>query len=1063
MDQNFSTNFQTEYNRLNPEQKTAVDTIEGPVMVIAGAGTGKTQTIAVRIGNILDKTQLPPSSILCLTFTESAAMNMRQRLISLIGPPAYSVRVCTFHAFCNSVIREHPEYFLFSKKESTSLDDVKRIQIIRSLIDELPSGNALTSFNAPYYWQRDIISSLQDLKKENVTPQHFSELIEHAVNFVKNSQEAYDQLSKIRASDKTSGQLIEIVDKLAQNPQIHLLYQTRINLYLSLFKQEETSLSDLKKNIRDLIEKTKNNLPRLNDLLAIYQGYQHALLDQNLFDYDDMILWVLSAFKNNPDLLAEYQERYQYLLVDEFQDTNSSQFEILNLLAGSEPEPNLFVVGDDDQSIYRFQGASVENIYSFYQKYQSVIKVIVLKNNYRSHKLILESSGCVIKNNLVRITQYIKNLDKSLVSVNTFDPDPINLGIYTSPEDEIINTVQKIKSLINRGVSRKEIAVLFRNNADIQDFLPALDQANIKYLLSDNIDILKSIEIQQLVDLMKFIIDPQNDQILGQILLFNFFKINSLDLYHLYHHLASHNLSLSEFINNKNNLLKLKLKTRTIHQLRNFITRVAKTRKESANLPLDRLFNKIIRRFRFLKYILKYRRVDLLKQTNVLLSLIKSRLQNESAYTLEQFVSELDLLRENQISLNSQPLLVDLDQSIRLMTVHKAKGLEFEHVFLVKVVSGKWDSSSSRNLIKLPLGIVKTDITQISGDKDLEEDRRLFYVALTRAKKQIYISLSRRTETGREQLPSVFINEINPSLIEKIESTPESEGQSLLSQYPLPLFKLKSINLSDYLKNYLSTSYRFNITHLNSYLKCPLCFFFKTILRLPLPKTRSLSMGTSIHGSLAYLFEVYKKDNKLISLDKFKQIYESNLLKEHLPQKDYQEVLVNGLQILTDYYNHYKNEFNGNCFTEHDFRFYGIRLEDIPITGKIDKIDIIDKNYVNVVDFKTGNPDNKYEELSRDGDYFRQLVFYKILCESSPTLPYKVSGGTIDFIEKTKLNQFKRVAYDITPEDVAKLTRLIKETYTKINNLEFTPSATCKDPDHVHYLSDRYFNKSVKM
>jgi DNA helicase-2/ATP-dependent DNA helicase PcrA len=1051
------TNFQTEYDRLNPEQKTAVDTIEGPVMVIAGAGTGKTQTIALRIGNILQKTQTPPSSILCLTFTESAAINMRQRLIALIGASAYSIRVSTFHSFCNSVIREHPERFLFSKKESTSLDDVKRIQIIRTLIDQLPAGSALTSFNAPYYWQRDIISSLQDLKKENVTPENFSELIKYAADFVSNSNGAYDQLSKIRATEKASGELAGIVEKLAENVHIHPLYQSRVNLYLTLFKQGDTSLSDLKKNIRDLIEKTKNNLPRLNDLLTIYRGYQQALLDQNLFDYDDMILWVLAAFRNNQELLAEYQEKYQYLLVDEFQDTNSSQFEILNLLSSHQSEPNLFVVGDDDQSIYRFQGASVENIYNFYQRYQAGIRVIVLKNNYRSHKLILESSDCVIKNNLVRITQYIKNLDKSLVSTKTFDPDPINLGIYTSPEDEVINVVQKIKSLIGDGVSPKEIAVLFRNNADIQDFLPAFDQQGVKYLLSDNIDILKSREIQQLIDLMKFIVNPHDDHTLGQILSFNFLKIDPFDLYRLYHYTGRHDLSVSEFILDKNNLLSLKIKPYTIRQLRNFVIRVAKTRQKSGNLPLDHLFNEIIRRFRLLKYILDQRRVDLLKQLNVLFSLIKSRLQNESTYTLEQFVEELDLLRENQINLNSQPLLVDIDKSVRLMTVHKAKGLEFEHVFLVKVVSGKWDSSSSRNLIKLPLGIVKTDITQVTGDQDLEEDRRLFYVALTRAKKQIYISLSRRTETGREQLPSVFVSEINPSLLEKFESTAESEAHSLRSQYSVSFPKLKSINLSDYLRNYLSTSYRFNITHLNSYLNCPLCFFFKTILRLPSPKTRSLSMGTSVHGSLAYLFQVYKEDNRLISLDKFKEIYKNNLQREHLPKKDHRQVLAAGLQILTDYYNHYQTEFNGNCFTEHDFRFHGIRLNGIPITGKIDKIDIIDKNHVNVVDFKTGKPDNKYGELSRDGDYFRQLVFYKILCENSATFPYKVTQGTIDFIEKTKSGEFKRVTFEITSDDVNNLTQLIAETYAKIADLEFIPSRTCRDPDHVHYLFDQYF------
>lgn len=1032
-----TSNFHSEYRKLNPEQRLAVDTIEGSVMVIAGAGTGKTQTIALRVGKILKETQVNPNNILCLTFTDSAAVNMRQRLISLIGPTAYSVRICTFHAFCNQVISEHPEFFLFSKRQSSAADNVSQVQIIRSLIDQLPLTSPLRNFNSPYFFERDISQALESLKKESVSPERLSKLLGFASDFVDQSQSLAASLSAVRATPKVSEQILKLITGFISDSPVHQLYRTRLKLFINWYQNNQVNLSDLKKLTRNLIESTKNNLAKLTDLLTIYHGYEEQLRQKNLFDYSDMILWVLNAFRQHPDLLSQYQETYQYILVDEFQDTNSSQFEILNLLIQNQPLPNIFVVGDDDQSIFRFQGASVENIYTFYQKHQKHIKVIVLKNNYRSHRLILECSDSVINRNQNRITKYIDNIDKSLIATRTFDPDPINLYIAANPTDEFVSVASRIKQLLDHHVEPAKIAVLYRNNADITDFLPVFDQFGINYLLSDSLNILQTIEIQQLITLLRFIINPENEELLAKILSFNFLGISPARLYRLYRH-----------------------QTNLIRFFPKFAARIAKTRKEIENLPVSLVFNRLIRRFKFLSYLLRHQRLDVLKQLNVLNDLIKSRLQTVEFYHLSDFVAELDLLMDNDIPLPSQPLLANLEQSIRLFTVHKAKGLEFEHVFLIRVQNGKWDNATQRNFIKLPLGIIKTDISQINTDSSLEEDRRLFYVALTRAKNQIYLSYSQTNESGREILPSVFINEIDPVFIQPVSTTSDTEKQHLLGQYSPSLPRLKSIKLADYLHQYLSTSYRFNVTHLNSYLHCPLCFFFKTILRLPSPKTKSLSFGTAVHGALAYLFDIYRRQNQLISLTDFLAIFKSNLQREHLPASEFNDTLIHGQQILTDYYLNYQAQFNGHCLTEHDFKFFGIHLNAIPITGKIDKIEILNSKEVNVVDFKTGNPDSKYQELKPDGDYFRQLVFYKILCLNAHGFPYRVTEGSIDFIEKSHTGQFKRFNFQITDQHVADLTKLITDTYQKIQNLEFAPDSDCPDRDHLHYLSSKYFSQT---
>lgn len=1017
--------FNSEYQKLNPEQKSAVDTIDGPVMVIAGAGTGKTQTIALRIGQILNTTQINANNILCLTFTESAATNMRARLLSLIGPTSYSVRIATFHGFCNSVIKDNPEYFLLSLSESTALDDVAQIEIIQKLIDSLPGNCSLKNLNFPYFYQKDIIKSISTLKKENVSVDKFEQLITHATNFVQKSQPFAEKLIAIRATAKSGNEINQIVSEIL-NQEINILYRSQIQYFQSL----DLSPSELKKSVREFIDKTANNLPKLHDLLVIYRGYQSQLAKLNLYDYGDMILWVINAFKKNPALLAQYQETYQYLLVDEFQDTNSSQFEIINLLTQNQENPNIFVVGDDDQSIYRFQGASVENVYTFYQKYKNTLKVIVLKNNYRSHRLILETSNQVISNNQNRITQYIDKLDKSLVSVQTYDPDPINIIATNSAVEENYLIATKIKELLNSGTNPSEIAVLYRNNADVDELLPFLSQQKVPYLRSDSVNILDNIYIQQLITLLKYLSGPKKKSELAKILSFKFIGIPSIDLYKYFH--------------------KENVSAKAQKKIDKFIVRVAKINKDKHNLPPDQLFNLIIRRFKFLKFVLKRQNLDLLKQLNTLYSHLKSTLKIKKI-DLRTWVKSLELLQDNNLPLNSSPLISDSQSSIRLMTVHKSKGLEFEHVFMIRVLSGKWDGASARTLIKLPLGILKLDVTKNISDSDLEEDRRLFYVALTRAKKQIYISYSTQTESGREQLPSVFVNEIDLKLIDKKSSDQLTEKLALYHQFDLALPQLTSTSLRDYLTYFLTTQYRFNITHLNSYLKCPLCFFFKTILRLPQAKTRPLSFGTSVHGALAYLYQTK------CTLDDFLNIFDQNLKRENLSKTDFSDLLIFGHDILTKYYQHYQNEINGNYLIEHDFKTFNVRLGEIPLTGKIDRVDILGDSKVNVVDYKTGRPDSKYKELSADGDYFRQLVFYKILCDNARGFKYQVVSGSIEFVQTDSKGQFKKSNFNITSADTEKLSMLISETFSKIQNLEFPVGADCDDRDHLHYLSEKYF------
>ncbi|MFA7301383.1 MAG: ATP-dependent DNA helicase [Candidatus Shapirobacteria bacterium] len=1015
------SDFKSEYQKLNEKQKLAVDTIEGPVMVIAGAGTGKTQTIALRIANILAKTQTNPSSILCLTFTDTGVTAMRDRLIKIIGPTAYSVRLHTFHSFCNDIILSHPENFIISHNLKPA-DELEKLEITNELIDKLPDGSVLKPWGDHYFYRKDIISSIQTLKRENISSENLKTLITNQQNYLSTTTSQYESLKKLRVGKTIDIDIQKIVDSLPPNSQISYHYNLYKNGGYNIGAAKNSTIN-FKNALIKFFDNLIKNIPKQLELLVIFQGYQLALQTQGMYDFDDMILFVIDAFKNDSNLLRTYQEQYQYFLVDEYQDTNSAQNQILDLLSDYYDNPNIFVVGDDDQSIFRFQGASIENVYDFYLKYKTT--PIVLQNNYRSHQLILDSSTSVINNNQNRIANFIKDIDKSLKSNSSFDPDPINVISANSTLEENFWVSEKIKKLIETGVNPNEIAVLYRNNNDISDLAQALKQEKINFYLNSDQNILNSRHIQQLIYLLKFINDPTQTDLFYHILASDYVNFNSLDLLKKVRHIDD-------------------LSSNSKIKLRNIDRRLALARKWLENDNLDRFFNKVIRKFKFLDYCLSQKDPQILNHLLTFHQELK-RLSVDKKYTLKQFLDRLDSLIENNLIISAPPLVQNLNNSVQLLTVHRAKGLEFEHVFLIKVADKKWGNTRNMSKLSLPLGILKYDIANESSSQN-EDERRLFYVALTRAKKQIYISYS--------GIPSVFVSEIDPKLIETINIPADTQTIALQQYFPLVENQNIDISYQNYLTEFLKTKYLFNVTHLNSYLRCPFCFYHQTILRIPAVKDKFSSLGTAVHNTLSHYY-----NHQTISLSELQNIFKDFLLKENLNNSDYNESLFRGTNIMTDYFNQYGNVLSKNNKTDYDFKSANLHLNNIPITGKIDLIEYLDGNKINVVDFKTGNPDGKYKELSPEGDYFRQLAFYKLLISlDSTNMPWHVPStnifGIIDFVQKSKQkNTLIRKEIKITPDDVEALKLLITDVYTKILALDFFKiRPDCKDHQHIHYL-----------
>ena len=414
--------FFEEYEKLNEKQRKAVDTIEGPVMVIAGPGTGKTQILASRIGKILLDTDASPSNILCLTYTDAGVVAMRKRLLSFIGPDAYKVNIYTFHAFCNDVIQEN--LFLFDKTALDPVSELEKIQYFKELVDSFPKNHPLKRYRGDVYFE---ISNLQSLfstmKKEGWTPEYIN------------------------------GKIDEYIADMPEKEEF--IYKTQ--------RAGKWNKGDRKPSYQETLDRMEKFRAAVNE----FEPFQKLMRQKNRYDFDDMINWVIRAFEENSNLLANYQERFQYILVDEYQDTSGTQNRLVQLLISFWDKPNVFVVGDDDQSIYRFQGANVVNMIDFAENYKNDLLTVVLTNNYRSTQPILDISRTLIGRNNERLVRQLKDLSKDLVSSRESIRHLLHQPLvyeYETQRQEMIGIVRSVQSLLAQGTEPGRIGIIYKEN-----------------------------------------------------------------------------------------------------------------------------------------------------------------------------------------------------------------------------------------------------------------------------------------------------------------------------------------------------------------------------------------------------------------------------------------------------------------------------------------------------------------------------------------------------------------------------------------------------------------------
>jgi len=1015
--------FSEIYKKLNHNQQKAVDKIDGTVMVVAGPGTGKTEVLGARIANILLHTDTQPENILCLTFTEAATTELRKRLNSFIGSASYKVNIYTYHSFCNMVIQENKDVFGIQHLEAIS--ELEVIEVLREIIDELPNQSLLKRYVGDVYYEvRPLRNLFGLLKKDNLSSADIAMKIKVAKSEALNDESFY---YKRKTGNKLAGDL---------NEKKYALFS--------------------------------KGLDKLKEASQLLDVYEQKLKIRNRYDFNDMLRWVLNVFQSDETLLLKYQEAFHYFLVDEYQDTNGIQNDLLYVLINYWENPNVFVVGDDDQSIFKFQGANVENIRNFYLKYRPFVNLVVLDQNYRSSQHILDASNYLIQNNNERLVGIIPDINKNIVASNsdiaTIHP-AIHVMEYPNTFHEIVSLTTKLKDLVNQGVSLSDIGILYRKHSQSIELIKYLEREGISYSVAKTQDVLQVPIVNQLNTFLTYIACEAKKLDSGHHLLFSimyshdFNHITSLDIGKMSNQISKDkSRGWREQLHNIDS--QLDISHESVHELKLFLKDIDYWVKELHKTTLQDFVEKFMSKLGFVSDSLKSQDANFKIQClKTYYNFLKEETARNPYLLLTEFLEKIELLKVNKIGLKLNKIIYGVN-GVNLMTVHSSKGLQFDYVFMIGCTENNWEKE--KNDLPFRLNII------LPGEPKealKEESRRLFYVGLTRARKHLELSYFEKDEKEKPIVRSLFVEEVLESKTCNVENVFASESDILhFFDFMLQPKEQKVLSLyhQDFVKKEVE-NFRMSATNLNSYLKCPVSFFYQNIIRVPSAKNDTMTFGSAIHAALDELYSSSRsvgssEDAIDILRNTFTQKMKAS--RESFTDANFERRIFYGNTILSKYYKAYENEIKKEVNVETEVYLNNCEIEGIPIRGQIDKL-VLNGREAHVVDFKTGqykygktkinppisledNPHEKNFEKRCGGDYWRQILFYKALLESNKSNPITVLSGEIDFIEPVD-DTFKKHTINFNEEEYMFVKNQIKDSYQRIQNLEFDQG--CNEDD----------------
>ncbi|MFC1653413.1 ATP-dependent helicase [Patescibacteria group bacterium] len=918
--------------KLNSHQKSVVRHALDPLLVVAGAGTGKTTTIIERIRYLITQKKVEPSRIFAATFTQKSAEEMLDRLDEIMPLGYEEPWIGTFHALCDRILRLEG-FHIGIDPNFTVMTPTQQWLFIRDNIFDLgldhfrPLGNPSTFIS-------NLIKFFSRLQDEDTPPKEF-------INYAK--------------------------------------------------KSSQNTITD----------EEKESASHISEISTAFKLYHQIKIKNSLYDFGDLITQTLHLFRSNNSILKKYQDLFTHILIDEFQDTNYAQYQLIKLLAPANNNPNLIVVGDDDQSIYKFRGAAISNILGFKKDYKKA-KEIILTKNYRSVQSILDHSYKLIQHNNPDRLETKLGINKKLSS-ETKDNDSEQLIYHSkSHQEEIDIIIENIMHLVStKNYTFKDFAILTRANNQLDPFVQSLKTHNIPYQRVGNRGLFDQKEVKSLIDFLYVLSNPEESASLFHFMHSDYFHVDPSQIIQL--------INLSR--KNSQSLYETLQSFKDEKQINKVIDTIIKFQNYASKYPTSKVLHEYIIHT---DYIQKLANIDSVENSlkiqniNLLFDHIKKFEQDESNTHITHFIEILNQWIEAGEN-PAQATIEDID-TVSLMTIHAAKGLEFPVVFIPSLIVGRFPTTNRKNRIPFPEGLIKETLPE--GNYHIEEERRLLYVAMTRAKHHLYLSYADDYGGVRKRKPSGFLSETD--LKEK-----EVEPTIIINS------KNTEPSTITYLDKYKKTEIKsLSYTQIDDFNGCPLKYKYRYILKVPTLPKQSLTFGRTIHETLNDFHRLAQQGKKL-SQKEFIDLYKSHFNETGYKSKEHKELRYKkGIEDLKNYYKTHKNLFGKPIHLERSFK---IKIDDIIIKGKIDRIDEIEGG-VEIIDYKTGKTKDQ-KTVDRD----EQLSLYALA--SSEVFGLNPKQASLYFIDSgNKITTSKsQKQLENTKKKFAKYIQKIKTSDFKAN------------------------------
>ncbi len=961
---------------LNSSQKKAVEYTAGPLLIVAGAGTGKTTVVTQKITQLIKSEKAKPEEILALTFTDKAAGEMQDRVDELLDLGYVDLQISTFHTFCQKIIEDF----------GMNIGLPNNFRLLTETDAWLLSRENLDNLNLDYYKPMGNPSS-----QIHTLLQHFS---------------------------KCKDELI--------SPKEYLIYA-----------------QDVKIDTDEINTDEKN---RLTEVANAYSAYNQLLLDNNSLDFGDLIYYSVKLLTDRKDIKNRLQSRFKYILVDEFQDVNFAQYELVRLLSENS---QLTVVGDDDQSIYAFRGASVSNILRFKEDYPKA-KEIVLNENYRSGQEILDTAYNSIQNNNPDRLEIKLNINKKLKAATpNLKSKVINLHCYTL-DDEVALTVQEITKLKLENPSTRwaDFAILIRANTHAEPFIHALETSQIPYEFLASAGLYRQPVVLDCFNFLKLLDNYHEHTGVYRLLKLPHLKFKESDLQKITQSAKKKSISYYEALKRASEFWLSKEGIDTCNKLTNLLHDGMK--QSRTEKPTIVLYN-FLENSGYLEYFLQeeekgnqivIRQIYQLKQ---FLDFIKAYETTIPDSSVQRFVEHYShILESGDKGKLFQPQ--DTPDSVNILTVHASKGLEFKYVFIINLVDERFPTRRRSQGIEIPLDLIREQLPE--GDFHYQEERRLFYVAVTRAKERLYLVSSEDYGGTRKKKMSRFLNELG--------YTPEGKA-------PQKEKKLEIRNCNLEIKDseqQETVSYEppkaFSFSQIRSYQKCPYQYKLMHILKIPSKGSASFSFGSTMHNTLQAFYEKVKDLNsaqqgslfdlpqtnpdttktesknsliKVPSLEELYEMYDSAWISDWFKTKKQRE----------EYYQKGKEIFKLFFQSQGEVGWtipvtlegwFKIKVGDYLVHGRIDRIDQHLDGSLEIIDYKTGKSKEKLTAEDKE-----QLLIYQIAAETLPEYRHIGPVGKLTFFY---LNDNLQSSFVGNDKGMEKLKEKLIGTIKKIHEGSFT-------------------------